>query len=98
MEYTFEEKQSIVKRYLELAQLSFDDALLKAIAQKVDSVPREIFNLCIKIRDFCVHNATHSLNKQLWESFLKHSNIQDGGMTSLHQQYLDVLSYYDRPL
>lgn len=98
MEYTFDEKQAIVKRYLELSQLSFDDVLLEAIAQKANSIPREIFNLCIKIRDFCVHNATYSLTQELWEAFLKHSNIQDGGMTALHQQYLDILSYYDRPL
>ena len=54
MEYTSEEKQLIIQRYLDFYEISFDSHLLEEIAKKVDSVPREIHNLCVKMRDFCI--------------------------------------------
>ena len=34
----------------------------------------------------------------MWENFLLHSKIDDGGMTPLHAKYLDILREADRPL
>ncbi|MDR0649841.1 MAG: AAA family ATPase [Candidatus Peribacteria bacterium] len=56
MDYSFEEKQVIIERYLQQYQLSFSPSLLREMAQKVDSVPREIHNLVIKLRDFFVNH------------------------------------------
>lgn len=99
MEYSLEEKKIIIERYLKYYQISLSHpSLLDAIAQKVDSVPREILNLGIKIRDFCVHRNCSELTEEIWSAFLQHSQIKEGGMTPLHQQYLDVLVHYDRPL
>ena len=99
MEYSPQEKKIIIERYLNYYQISFsDDTLLEAIAQKVDSVPREIHNLGIKIRDFCVHRNCVQLTEEVWKEFLHHAQIKEGGMTPLHQQYLDILAHYDRPL
>ncbi|MDR0608368.1 MAG: AAA family ATPase [Candidatus Peribacteria bacterium] len=98
-DYTFEEKQIIIKRYLHHYHIAFDSRLqIAELAKKVDSVPREIHNLCVKIRDFCVNHNYETLTAGVRSDFLAHSQIKEGGMTPLHQQYLDVLAHYDRPL
>jgi Holliday junction resolvasome RuvABC ATP-dependent DNA helicase subunit len=53
-EYTPEEKSIIIQRYLQVYEVSYDKEAPNEIAQRVDSVPREIHNLCIKIRDYCI--------------------------------------------
>lgn len=98
MEYSFEEKQVIIERYLHQYQIPFSSDLLCDIAKNVDAVPREIHNLWIKIRDFCVSHNYEALTFPIWQDFLQHTQIKEGWMTPLHQQYLDVLSHYDRPL
>jgi Holliday junction DNA helicase RuvB len=45
MEYSFEEKQVIIERYLHQYQIPFSSDLLCDIAKNVDAVPREIHNL-----------------------------------------------------
>jgi Holliday junction resolvasome RuvABC ATP-dependent DNA helicase subunit len=54
MEYDAEEKKKIIKKYLDKYDIPTDDSVIEKIQYKVDSVPREIHNLCIKIRDFFV--------------------------------------------
>ncbi|MDR3169181.1 MAG: hypothetical protein LBU27_05495 [Candidatus Peribacteria bacterium] len=98
-DYTFEEKQIIIERYLHHYHIDLETpALLSEIAKKVDSVPREIHNLCVKIRDFCVNHGYETLTSEVRSAFLIHSQIKEGGMTPLHQHYLEVLAHYDRPL
>jgi Holliday junction resolvasome RuvABC ATP-dependent DNA helicase subunit len=53
-EYTDSEKSIIIQRYLQVYDVNYDKDVPSEIAKKVDSVPREIHNLCIKIRDYCV--------------------------------------------
>jgi Holliday junction DNA helicase RuvB len=98
MDYSPTEKQVIIERYLKQYQIQFAPELLEEIAQKVDSVPREIHNLVIKLRDFFVNHEHETLTNTLWQEFLHHAQLKEGGMTPLHQQYLDILAYYDRPL
>lgn len=78
MEYTFEEKQIIIERYLDFYQIPFESDILQAIAHKVDSVPREIHTICIKIRDFCVNHGYSKLTNEIWLEFLHHSQIKEG--------------------
>jgi len=98
MDYTFEEKKIIIERYLKQYELGFDKVLLEKIAKNVDSVPREIHNLGIKLRDFCISKNSKNLTDELREQFLHDTQIKEGGLTPLHQQYLDILAHYDRPL
>lgn len=101
VDYSSTEKQLIIQRYLqeyELFSPEVQDTLLGEIASKVDSVPREIHNLCIKLRDFCVSHGHPVLTLEVWKAFLQHAQLKEGGMTPLHQQYLDILAYYARPL
>lgn len=54
MEYTSTEKQIIINKYLTSHGISTPKQLLEHMASKVDAVPREIHNFCIKIRDFVI--------------------------------------------
>lgn len=98
MDYTFEEKKIIIERYLQQYQLECEHSLMEEIAKHVDSVPREIHNLCIKLRDFCISKNSKNLTKTLYDQFLHDTQIKEWGLTPLHQQYLDILAHYDRPL
>lgn len=98
VEYTLEEKAIIIKRYLQIYNVNYDDKLELEIAQKVDSVPREIHNLCIKIRDYCVEKWIIKFTNRNRLEFLQHAQIYDWGLTTLHEKYLEVLSQYGRPI
>ncbi len=99
MEYTPDEKETIIKKYLDKYEIATSEEIIKKISAKVGSVPREIHNLCIKIRDFVVTESQEKiLTNSLREKFLKHSQIEEGGMTPLHAKYLDILEKADRPL
>ncbi len=99
MEYTPNEKESIIKKYLDKYEIQTSEEIIKKISEKVGSVPREIHNLCIKIRDFVITKSQEKkLTDSLWEDFLKHSKIDEGGMTPLHKKYLEILEKADRPM
>jgi len=115
MEYTQDEKEVIIKKYLNKYEINTSDEVIKKISEKVGAVPREIHNLCIKIRDFVITHGlssfakgggplavedfkNHILTELLREDFLKHSQIDDGGMTPLHAKYLEILEKADRPM
>ncbi len=99
MEYTPSEKEIIIKKYLKKYEIKTSDEIISKISAKVDAVPREIHNLCIKIRDFVI---TESQDKTLTDSlridFLRRSKIDEGGMTPLHAKYLEILEKADRPI
>lgn len=77
-DYTKEEKESIIQRYLDEYQISLaDDKILTEIEKKVDSVPREIHNLCVKIRDYCVSRGLDTVNEAIWSDFLAHAQLQE---------------------
>lgn len=101
MEYEPEEKKQIIARYLEKYDVQTEVDMLEHIHQKVDAVPREIHNLCVKIRDFLISQSGDQdarLDKKRWDEFVNHIKIDDGGLTRLHQKYLEILEKNDRPL
>jgi Holliday junction resolvasome RuvABC ATP-dependent DNA helicase subunit len=99
MEYNISEKEKIIKKYLEKYWIKATDKVISEICKKVDAVPREIHNLCIKIRDYVITETNDkNLDEKLWENFLKHSKIDDGWMTPIHKKYLQILKDADRPL
>lgn len=97
-EYDIDEKAIIIDRYLTIYWISYEDRMNYEVAKKVDSVPREIHNLCIKIRDFCISKNIRNLTQSDWNEFLQHAQIYDGWLTLLHEKYLEILAEYDRPL
>ena len=97
-EYTPEEKSIIIQRYLQVYEVSYDKEAPNEIAQRVDSVPREIHNLCIKIRDYCIERWITNLTHSDLLEFFNHAQINYWWLTPLHERYLEVLSEYDRPI
>jgi holliday junction DNA helicase RuvB len=100
MEYNSEEKKKIIDKYLKKYEVPTHESIIEKIHHKVDSVPREIHNLCIKIRDFFVTEWKNAkeFTHDMWEKFLTHSKIDDGWMSPIHQKYLDILKKNDRPM
>ncbi len=98
MDYDLEEKKTILDRYLQHYQVNYEPHLLEKFVQKVASVPREIHNLVIKIRDYLISRQLPILTSKDREEFLKHSQIDDWGMMPIHKKYLDILSDFDRPV
>jgi Holliday junction resolvasome RuvABC ATP-dependent DNA helicase subunit len=98
MDYSPEEKKILIKKYLTEYKINFDDTILSHISSKVDAVPREIHNMCIKIRDFLVSRNEKTLDENLRNQFILHSKIDDGGITPLHKKYLEILKKADRPM
>ena len=104
MEYTPNEKETIIKKYLNKYEIISSNDIIKKISEKVAAVPREIHNLCIKIRDYVITRSpitkegNENLTDLLREEFLKQSMIEEGGMTPLHAKYLEILEKADRPM
>lgn len=98
MDYNVGEKRQTVEKYLLHHDIKVDADIINDVCAKVDSVPREIYNYCIKIRDFVIAKEHGMLDAHAWGHFLEHSKIDDGGMTPLHQKYLAILEQYDRPI
>ncbi|MCF7835307.1 AAA family ATPase [Candidatus Gracilibacteria bacterium] len=110
MDYSLDEKKILIKKYLTEYKVKFEDKILNQISSKVDSVPREIHNMCIKIRDFIVAKMSSFgkggagkaedliLDENLRNQFILHSKIDDGGLTPLHNKYLEILKKADRPM
>lgn len=98
MDYSPEEKRVLIKKYLTEYKIKFNDNILSQISSKVDAVPREIHNMCIKIRDFIISRNEKNLDENLRNQFILHSKIDDGGLTPLHNKYLEILRKADRPI
>lgn len=98
VEYTDAEKSVIIQRYLQVYDVNHDSSVPSEIAKKVDSVPREIHNLCIKIRDYCIEKWIKKITKKELLEFFQHAQIHDWWLTPLHEKYLEVLAQYDRPI
>ncbi len=98
MEYNDDEKKSILGYYLNHYNINYEKWLLDAAVKKVAPVPREIHNFVIKLRDYIVSNKIEELSVNELDKFLKHAQIDDGGMMPIHKKYLEVLSEYDRAI
>jgi Holliday junction DNA helicase RuvB len=99
MDYSTQEKQHIIQTYLDKHEVPLADSLLlDIIHEKVDSVPREIHNMCVKLRDYIISHNIKVVDSTTWEAFLLHAQIDEGGMSILHKKYLEILSNYDRPI
>lgn len=96
MDYNLEEKQIILDQYLHFYQVPYEPELIAEFAQKVASVPREIHNFVIKLRDYLISKKIKKLTPNDWSHFLKHTQIDDGGMMPIHKKYLEILQNFDR--
>lgn len=99
VDYTTQEKQQVVQRYLEHYEVSYIPEIIENIAKKVDTVPREIHNLCVKIKDFLVsHHLPLDINYDTRKSCEHRLQIEDWWLTAIHKKYLSILQSKDHPM
>lgn len=102
--YTQSEKQSIVRRYIDLQQIFCDDTMIVTISDHIASVPRQIANFCHQLKDYLIAHTsdtkgkinksthTHALTTDIRTDFRSRTALEKGGITPLHQRYLSILS------
>lgn len=94
-DYSIAEKEKIIQRYITLNNIYIDKkTLIHDIAEHLPSVPREIANTCIQIKDYLI--AYHGkkdldLDDNKWHHFQQRRKLQKWGITPLHQKYLNIL-------
>lgn len=98
MDYTLEEKKIILDHYLNFYQVPYQLDLIHNFAEKVASVPREIHNFVIKLRDYVISKKITILTWSDRDHFLKHTQIEEWGMMPIHARYLEILRSFDRPV
>jgi Holliday junction DNA helicase RuvB len=79
-DYTTVEKHHIIQRYLDIYHIKTSSEIIELIERKVESIPREIHNFCIKMRDFLVAYEHHdmTLTPTVWASFEQRVQVHDG--------------------
>lgn len=96
MDYGDQEKVAMIERYLSLYGIEYDKGLLEHIVRKVHSVPREIHNFCLKVRDFIISQQWHhdflKLDSATRTEFLDWLKVDDGWLTQIHRKYLEILT------
>lgn len=99
-EYTSEEKYLIILNYLEYYHISTTPDIVHAIERKVEAVPREIHNFCIKIRDYLIahEHTSMQITSSIRNDIEQRIQIHDGALTPLHIKYLEIITNADRPL
>ena len=98
-DYTDQEKQKIVWYYLRKLGISYEALDLARFARLLENIPRELYNGCLRVYDYLnAHHQDLVLSAQIIEQFTVWNKAQEGGLTTLHQQYLDILKAAARPL
>ncbi len=98
VDYNLDEKKQILQKYLDLYINKYDSKLINKIVHKVDSVPREIHNLVIKIRDFLIANQQTELTDSIWAKCEERLDIDDWWITPLHKKYLSIFDDLSTPV
>lgn len=62
------------------------------MSRKIVSVPREIFNFCVKVRDYAiVHLDSLTIDHAARHDMVLWMDVDDGGVTALHRHYVSIL-------
>lgn len=93
--YTDQEKEKIVSRYLSMFGIQAIGDVEVYIAKKVQPVPREIKNFCVKIRDWLISTGFKeenlTIDEELFAQFAVWIQAQDEGLSDLQNRYLKIL-------
>lgn len=94
-DYTAAEKLTIVERYLRVYEIKGPTKVVDQINESVTSVPREIHNFCVTLRDYLIseHGST-DLDESKWNNFRKWADVHKDWLWTLHKRYLDILALY----
>lgn len=98
IDYSEEEKKKIIEKHLDFYWIDFEQNLIPEMSNKIVSIPREINNFCVKLRDYLISKSSNSekikLNKNVWENFINWSKIENWGLSNIHKIYLETLKHF----
>ncbi len=96
-EYNNEEKEQITNTYLKQLEIITDRTIVKDITHYSDWAPRNIKNLCIKIRDYIISNTTNrTLTDPIRKECKSWIDIENHWITKLHKKYLALFENKDK--
>ncbi len=99
VEYDEDEKKKIIWYYLDKLWLAWDLQTTDQLSKVVDSVPREIYNMCIRLSDYIISKKLdHKLNQYDIAEFITRSKVEQWGITPIQQRYIEILRTEDKPL
>ncbi len=99
-DYNHGEILKIIHNYLKYYTIDVDEESIWEISKKVERTPREIHNMCIKLRDYLIAEGnTHlTMRASQWPIFEQWLNIDEWGITPLHKKYLSILTSSSEPV
>ncbi len=99
-DYNHTEILAIIRNYLKHYMIDADEASVLEISKKVERTPREIHNICVKIRDYLIANGNTHLTMRASQrpTFEQRLNIDAWGITPLHKKYLAILAEHEEPV
>lgn len=99
-DYSHDNILGIISKYLSHYDIQADKHIVEKISAKVEHTPREIHNICVKVRDYLIAQDMVELHMKTsdWDIFEQWLNIDEWGITSLHKKYLDILAWHDEPV
>jgi Holliday junction resolvasome RuvABC ATP-dependent DNA helicase subunit len=65
MDYDESELKKIIVRYMNVHEIAHTEEVIEKISSKIESVPREIHNFVIKLRDYLVKKTKSDKNLKL---------------------------------
>lgn len=99
VEYDENEKKKIIWYYLDRLWLIWDKHTIAQLSQIIDSIPREIHNMCIRLSDYIISNRLdHKLDQDDIDHFISRSKVQQWGITPIQQRYIEILRNEDKPM
>ncbi|UFX82552.1 Holliday junction branch migration DNA helicase RuvB [Candidatus Absconditicoccus praedator] len=91
-DYTDNEKNQIIEKYLNFYNIDFDKKIINRISENIVSTPREINNFCVKLRDYITtKQQTNKLGEKEWELFKNRAKLEKGGLQDIHRKYLKII-------
>jgi Holliday junction DNA helicase RuvB len=98
-DYTEIEKKDIIRKYINLYSIKIDEKIINKISDNIISVPREIHNFCIKLRDYLISKWKDESNLHMddvsWEEFKDWANLINGWLNHIHKKYIEILEEFN---
>jgi holliday junction DNA helicase RuvB len=99
-DYTDHEILGIVQHYVTHYNIHTDPDIIEKLSKKVEHTPREIHNICVKLRDYLLAHGTneHHIHSHDRDAFARWLQVEEGGITTIHRKYLDILATHSDPV
>lgn len=99
IDYDEDEKKKIIWYYLNRLWLKGDNITINQLHHIIDSIPREIQNMCVRVYDYVISKKLDkNLQTQDVEDFIIRNKVEKWGITPIQKKYLDILSSHQKPV